>query len=721
MHGAGNTVLPFTDPVLIFALALFIIFLAPIAFKKLRIPSIIGLLLAGVIIGPHGFYLIERSDSIVLLGTVGLLYIMFLAGLELDFNQFRETRNRSIVFGMLTFFVPFIMGYYVFRVLLDYPVASSVLIASMFSTHTLISYPIVSRLGITRNEVVPIAIGGTIITDTAVLLVLALVTSGSLGSGSEYWWLRMLVGLIAFGIVLFYLYPLIGRWFFSKIEPEGTSQFIFVLSLVFLSSFLAQLAGMEPIIGAFFAGLTLNRLIPRSSTLMNRLEFVGNAIFIPFFLISVGMLIDVKLVVTGYSTLIMAGILTFIALLSKYLAAVFTGLIYRFSYTRIRLLYGLSSAHAAAILAVIVTGYELKLVDDSILNGTFVIILISCLVSSIITEKAGRKLALQQTERPDPAEMQAEKFLVPIANVSRAEHLISMAVLSRGQSSSTSVHPLTVVLDGEKAQENVFRNIRSIESIVGQMYQEVRNIRVVSRIDVNISAGIIRAAREMMISRIYLGWSERIRTTDFIFGSILETLLANCHQMFVISRLDKPVNLHNQIVVWVPEHAGFEAGFAQWLDFVAVLGRECSMKAVFMGSRSSLEIIRTRPEWLRHHIKAQFITDQNFESLVDNPPAMAPNDLFIAVSARKGSISYHNSFEMLPEVINKSYERNNAIIIYPLQRESEQGLLMGADGMNAPDLLGSLQQIPESGKLAGTWLWRLLALFNPLRKKDRSR
>ena len=696
MHGIGKDILPFSDPVLIFALALFIIFLTPIVLKKLHIPSIIGLLIAGIFIGPHGFYLIERGDSIVLLGTVGLLYIMFLAGLELDFNQFRETRNRSIVFGFLTFTVPFLIGYYVFRDLLSYPIASSVLIASMFSTHTLISYPIASRLGITRNEVVPIAIGGTIITDTAVLLVLAIVTSGSLGSANEYWWLKMGAAIIAYGFVIFYLFPRFGRWFFKKMESEGTSQFIFVLSMVFLSAFLAQLAGLEPIIGAFFAGLSLNRLIPKNSVLMSRLEFVGNAIFIPFFLISVGMIVNIQRIISGYDTLIFAGILTSIALFSKFLAALFTQWIYRFSSTQRNLLFGLSTAHAAAILAVIVTAFELGLVKEEILNGTFVIILISCLIASIVTEKAGRKIAIQETKKINNQHDTRERILVPIARLSSASALISLAEMSREVPVSSFIHPLNVVTDEEHSALKIQNNVEEIEKIISELFEAPEKIRVVSRIDLSINAGIIRAVREMMITQIVLGWSERLRTTDYFFGSILENILNNCNKMIIASRLISPLNTVQHIVVWVPEHAEYELGFRQWVRFIAQIANNCNAVLSFYGHTSSLQTLKKELARLRKSGGIQYFSDLSFEQLINEPPNLKDQDMFVAISSRKGSISYISNCDSLPGIINKVYSSNNALLIFPTQAESEQsGLIMGSDDMQIPEIIETFKKLSQ--------------------------
>ena len=291
MHGFE---LPLKSPVLVFSLILLIILLSPILMRKLNIPGIIGLIISGVIVGPHGLNLLAKNSAIELFSTIGLLYIMFIAGLELDLNEFKANKNKSLLFGFFTFTIPLAIGFPVVYYFLDYNFNASFLTASMFATHTLVAYPIVSRLGVSKNQAVAITVGGTILTDTAVLIILAVVMENSKGSLNQEFWIRLAISLAIFSVIMFLLIPRIAKWFFRKLESEKHSHYIFVLSVVFFAAFLAELAGIEAIIGAFVAGLALNKLIPHSSALMNRIEFIGNSLFIPFFLISVGMLVDIR-------------------------------------------------------------------------------------------------------------------------------------------------------------------------------------------------------------------------------------------------------------------------------------------------------------------------------------------------------------------------------------------------------------------------------------------
>jgi Kef-type K+ transport system membrane component KefB len=400
--------LPFTSPVLIFTLILFIILLAPILMAKIKVPHIVGFIIAGTIIGPYGLNLLTKNLAVELFSTIGLLYIMFIAGIELNLTEFKKQKHKSFVFGFLTFAVPIIIGFPVCYYLLGYPLLTSLLTASMFATHTLVAYPIVSKYNVSKNEVVSVAVGGTILTDTAVLIILAVIIGAKNGGLTPIFWLQLTTSLIAFLLIVFLAVPIIAKWFLSKPESSKTSHFVFILAAMFFSAFLSQMAGLEPIIGAFIAALALNRLIPRPSKLYSNIEFIGNAIFIPFFLISVGMVVNLRVFFSGPGAFIVAISLTITALAGKWLSALFTQKIFNYSNTQRKLMFGLSSSHAAATLAIILIGYKSNIIDDKILNGTIVLILVTCIVGSVNTERAGKKLTTVQHE---PAEVLTEHQL----------------------------------------------------------------------------------------------------------------------------------------------------------------------------------------------------------------------------------------------------------------------------------------------------------------------
>ncbi|MEO6894668.1 MAG: cation:proton antiporter, partial [Ginsengibacter sp.] len=415
--------LPLKNPVIIFSLVLFIILFAPIIFKRIKVPHIIGLILAGVIVGPYGTNLLSRDSSIVLFGTVGLLYIMFLAGIEIDLKEFKKNKLKIVVFGLTTFLLPFIFGSLASYYILGYGKLTSILLAAMFSTHTLVSYPIVSKFGISSNRSVALTIGGTLITDVLALVILAIVVGMTKGEVSSSFWVTLGISSVVFGVVVFFVFPLIIQWFFKK-NQDSVSQYIFVLAIVFLASFLAEAAGLEAIIGAFFAGLILNNYVPHSSPLMNRIDFVGNALFIPFFLIGVGMLVNFNVLFMGWGALKVVGVIAVVAIGSKYLAALITQKSFRLSSDEGNMIFGLSTSRAAATLAIVLVGYNIiigetpggepiRLLDEDILNGTILLILISCGISSFVVEKAAHRLALKEAEEAGEEES-GEKILISL-------------------------------------------------------------------------------------------------------------------------------------------------------------------------------------------------------------------------------------------------------------------------------------------------------------------
>jgi Kef-type K+ transport system membrane component KefB len=385
--------LPLTNPVNIFTLVLLTIFFIPFLTSKIRVPDIVGFIIAGVIIGPYGLNILSKNLAVDLFATIGLLYIMFIAGAELNINEFKKNTHKSLLFGLLTFFIPILIGFPVLFWLFRFSLITSLLTASMFATHTLVAYPIARKYRVTDNEAVAVTIGGTILTDTAVLIILAIIIAANKGNLTPGFLLQLVAGLTIFLLIVFFGVPYVAKRFLNTAETNKTSHYVFVLTCVFFSAFLAQMAGVEPIIGAFIAAIALNRLIPKPSKLFSNIEFVGNAIFIPFFLISVGMVVNLHVLFRGAGAIVVALSLTAVALAGKWLAVLLTQKIYRYSGAQRKLMFGLSASHAAATLAVILIGYKAHIINDDILNGTIILILITCIVASFITGQAGKQLA----------------------------------------------------------------------------------------------------------------------------------------------------------------------------------------------------------------------------------------------------------------------------------------------------------------------------------------
>lgn len=702
---------PLKDPVLIFSVVLFIILLAPIILRKFRIPSIIGLIIAGVAIGPHGFHLIERDSSIELFGTVGLLYIMFLAGLELDINEFKRNRHRSFLFGTLTFSFPFVLGIAACHYVLHFSLLSSVLIASMFSTHTLVAYPLASKLGIIKNPAVTIAVGGTIITDTVVLVILAVITGASKGTLNQVFWLRLGISLVVFVAIVFLLFPVITRGFFKNIKGDNVSEYIFVLAMVFLAGFLAELAGVEAIIGAFFAGLALNKLIPHTSPIMNRIDFVGNALFIPFFLIGVGMLVDLRILLRGPEALLVAATLTAVAFSGKWLAAFFSQKLFRFSGLQRKVMFGLTSSHAAATLAVILIGFNIGLVNESVLNGTVILILATCLVSSFITENAGRKLALQEKESIPESEENRERILVPISNPDTIVQLMDFAVMLRNVRQREAIYALTVVRDDEEAVVKAQLSKKMLEEVIRHASGTDTEVDIRTRVDLSVASGITRAVKEINATDLVLGWNARIRTTERLFGTTLNNILENVWQTVYVGHFIHPLNTNKRMLVALPPYMEYEIGFFHLVHKLRNLAVEMGVHMTLSCTPQTRSVFMKEMEQAKASLQVQHIPLNHPADLLNLARFLTPDDVFIVANARKGTISYDPYMENLLVRMNRNFLNNNFILVYPAQH----AVVMRESGMQPQDVtLAPIQeQLENLTKLSRA----LKKMFRPGKKE----
>lgn len=658
-----NAYLPVKNPVLILALTLLIILFAPLIFRRIRIPGIIGLILAGVIIGPNSFHIIESTNSFELLSKTGLLYIMFLAGLEIDMQEFKNNKSHSILFGALTFFIPIIVGYLVCVYIFHFNFWSSLLLASMFSTHTLLSYPIVSNMGIVKNRAVQVAFGGTIITDAAVLILLGVITNLVTGDMSGSFWLRMLVSLVLLVFSTLYVLPKLSRWFFRNIEAQASSQYIYVLAVVFIAGFLSELAGVEPIIGAFLAGLGLNKVIPHNSILMNRIVFIGNTLFIPFFLISAGMLVDLGLFLKGTDALIFAGILSFVAVITKYLAALFSGMLFKYNRDETNILFGLSVSHAAATLAIIKVGFDIHLFDQNVINGTIILILISCMVSSFVSERAARKIAIVEKDVVKRSNDRVERIMIPVSNPENIHRLIDFALLIKDNHSQEPIYPLSIVEDDEDADEkiNVVRKV--IEGVAEQIASGDRKVEVLKKVDLSIVDGIARTAKAYNITDIIISYKAQQGTGNFIFGTIADNLLSKSKQSIIITKIIQPLNTYQQVKIILSPNAELETGFYRAIQNINKIARQVGDEVKVFGTTETLTAFST----LLNDRKKSFFRYIEIEDFKETKiiQDVKEDDLFIFLSARKQTLSYDFYVDDMPKLINRNNEFTSFAVIYP--------------------------------------------------------
>ena len=663
--------IPLSNPVLIFALILFIILLSPILLRRIKIPGIIGLIISGVVIGPHGLNLLERSSAVDLFSTIGLLYIMFIAGLELDMNEFRKTRHKSVLFGFFTFAIPIAIGYPVCRYILEYDVLASIMISSMFATHTLVAYPVVNSYGISKNEAVAITIGGTILTDTAVLIILAVIIGASQGQLDQQFWVTLGVSFAIFLLIMFGVVPRIAKWFFQKVEGEKTAHYIFVLSVVFFAAFLAEIAGLEHIIGAFVAGLALNKLIPHSSALMNRIEFIGNAIFIPFFLISVGMIVDVSVLLNGPMALLIAATLTIVAIFSKWVAAWFTQLSFRYSSAQRQVIFGLSSAHAAATLAVIMVGFRYGIIDENVLNGTIVLILVTCIVASLATEAASKKVVLagDQDEMTDEKNVaREEQLMLPIANLNNMESLLDLATLIKSKHSPHPITVLTVVPNNEMAEQNLQRARKNLDSTAKYASGSETEVNMMATIDHNIPSGISRAAREEAADGILLGWPSKPGIIEKMVGEKTESILNQTDTNLFMCHVDKPLVMQKRIVVFCPPLSESELGFDFCMEKILRLSQELTIPIQYICDIRTKQAILDCMERNKNSTRVLFAEYGEWDDLTGLREFVRENDLIVFVSARQGEVSYRHSFDGIPKKLGKVYAQHNRILMFPSRR-----------------------------------------------------
>lgn len=668
--------MPITDPTWIFFTVLSIILFAPMLLERLRIPAIVGMIFAGVLIGPHGFHVLERDGSFELFGKVGLYYIMFLASLEMNLQDVQRLQGRAATLGLLGFAIPMAIGFWANSAILGFGIAASVLMAAMYASHTLVTYPIVLRYGLSRLKSVSIAVGGTIVADTLTLLVLAVVGGTFKESATGSYWVWLVVKVIALGAVIIYVFPRLGRWFFRRYD-ESVVQYIFVLVLVFLGAGLMEIVGMEGILGAFLVGLVLNRLIPPTSPLMSHIEFVGNALFIPYFLIGVGMLINLGALVTHDGAVTVACVMVVVGLVGKWLACFATQKIYNMSGHERNLMFGLSGARAAATLAVVLVGYKIILPDGSrllgedVLNGAMALILVTCVVSSMVTETTARRMATLRkageasgdaTALPDGAQ---ERILIALNNPETVHPLVHMALLMRSPGSAVPVTAVNIVLENEpSARQHGLEQLEKAEKIAA-----AANVRVQthSRWSVNVVSGISHTMLETASSDLVIGLHEKASLSDTFFGKLGEDLLQRVDRQVMIYRALIPLNTVSHVQLLLPRKSEFEQGFGHCLERIALL---CGQLSCGLDIYSGRGTMRAAAEYWQQRGYSFPVNEHEFRSWHDLLPlahSSRRDHLMVFVSARRGTLSHHNYMEHLPDQLERYFSTRNWLVVFPAQ------------------------------------------------------
>lgn len=666
-----------TEPVLIFFTVLVILVLAPLIFKKIKIPHIVGIILAGVAVGPYGFHLLDRDSSFEIFGQVGILYLMFLAGLEIDMYNLRMNMKKGLVFGLYTLFIPLVLGSILSVWLLGVGWTTAVLLACMYASHTLISYPVVSRFGIAKNPVVLISIVGTIIAILGSLLTLAVtVDAERTGEFSLKGVAELLTHLVLYCTFVFYLYPRAIKWFFKTFSDDVT-QYLFVMAMVFFSAWLAQVIELEPVLGAFLAGLVLNRYVPTSSPLMSRIEFIGNAIFIPYFLIGVGMMVNVR-AICNWETLWVSFNMIGVAVLVKWLAAWAAQKTYGMGKVERKMMFGLSTAHTAVALAVVMIGYEFvlpdgsRLLNEAIMNGVVLMILVTCGIAPIVTARASTAIKLEMladtdtdTEEDNVTKGRSLRTLIPVSNPITASLLMKVALMMKRHPTNDTIIALHVRNDNTSGSKTMGETALKLATEPAKAMN--LNIQAVERYDLNTVMGIVNTVKERNITDVVLGIHSRGTVMDSFFGSKIDELLAKLNKMVTITRCYIPINTISRMVVAVPPKAEYETGFELWVVRLSNLAMRLGCKLFFYASADTIPYIKGVIYKHKYEFRREFEEMNGWDDFIKLTNVVKSEDLFVVVSARRASISFNSDLETLPGFLSKYFDHSNLLVIYPEQ------------------------------------------------------
>ena len=665
---------PITDPTLIFFVVMLIILFAPIVMGKLRIPHIIGMVLAGVAVGQYGLNILVRDDSFELFGKVGLYYIMFLASLEMDIEGVRRNKGRFGVFGLLTFAVPSIMTYVACITVLHYSVLASLLLGCIMASNTLIAYPIVGRYGLQRKPSVTLSVGSSMISLLMALVSLAAIVAAYGGNTGVMFWLWFVGKFVGYCVLMALLIPRLARWFLRRYS-DAVMQFIFVMSMLFMSAALSEAVGLEGIFGAFVAGLILNRFIPHVSPLMNRIEFIGNALFIPYFLIGVGMLINLRLLFAGGGIVGVVIMIVVFGTVGKAVAAYLAGWLFRLPVSSGNMMFGLTSAHAAGAIAMLMVGMKMEvepgvpLVTDDMLNGVVIMILFTCIISTIVTERAAQQITLRDKEMPEDstANESEEKVLIPMRYPEYAQRLVNLAMMMRSPKNTTQMVGLNVVYDDEDMPRKQEQGQRLLERMTQYAAAADIHMQTQVRVAANIANGIRHAYKEFRATEILIGMHMHPEVSQKFWGEFHQSLFNGLNSQIIMARLTQPLATIRRIQVAVPSRAQFEPGFYRWLERLCRLGCNLECHTEFFGREDVLPLIENYVLSRHHDMRVSYTRMAHWAEMPSLAASISADNLFVVVTARKGTVSYKNALEFLPDEITRHFSGSNIMIIFPDQ------------------------------------------------------
>lgn len=708
--------LPLHEPLPVYAILAFLAVVIPVLSEKLRIPASVGLIVSGILIGKSALNLVGDSEAVHLPAELGLLYLMLLAGLEIDLDLLRKRLRDSVVFGISTFMFPFVLGFGLGSLALGFGVAGGLMTGAMFAAHTLLALPQLSHFGLSRTPLVSAVVGGTIITDVLAILIIGIVAGEQTGGLDWIFALKLTAFLVFTLVAMQWVIPKLGKWFYTRVTKDPVVEFMFVLVIFFTFSFVADAAGLESIIGAIFAGIALNRLIPENSVLMNRVNFVGQSIFIPVFLISVGLIVDLRMLFESAEAWIVAGVLTFGALGGKLIASLVGGAVLKTTWPERWLMFGLSAPHATAALAAILVGHNVGLFDDSLLAGAVMLILVSSILGPVVTRRAAAQIVKADEGAGERMKEQPQRIMIALRSEEQGPALVDLALLVREKTSHEPIHPLNVVIEGQNPEAAVASAEKLMTASVVRAQGAGVPVTPLARTDFSVKNGVLRAMLDQRISTLIAGWDGERGAYGSIYGPALDGILQESKQLVFISHLPRPLNTCDRLVVFLPPLIERQEGFLIGLRTIRTLSAQLGGRVVYFLSQKSRDEVAAIDESLKPSTEAEFVTFSSFNQVLEESTALKIQeaDLLVVFSARIGHIAWQPRVERLPLYLHRRYRKNSLFAAFmPTSVKSEEGVLSLAERSGERPLFGdsNIVQVPANMTLHAS-IGRMLEPLN---------
>ncbi|MBR4303564.1 MAG: cation:proton antiporter [Bacteroidaceae bacterium] len=652
-------IFPVTDSIwkcfIVIALILFVPFIS----QRIRFPQIAGLILAGLLVGGSGLNIIDTDEVLSMCSKIGLLFIMFFAGLDIDIEEMKKTGHWGFIFGIITFAIPFGACYYSCIHILDMTVPASLIVGCIMGSHTLISYTIVGRYGLTKEPGVTIAVTGALVAILLALVINSFVRSAYSEHGENFsLWLFMLKFAIYISFIV-YAFPKLSRTFFHRFG-SGHAHFLFIFMMLMLSAGLASLIGLEGILGAFLAGLVTSRYIPQSSPLMNRIDFIGNTLFVPIFLLHTGMLINLKEIISNPRIIYLFGVIFAIGTVGKWLAALIIQKIRHLDKNNRRLIFGLSESHAAGALAITMGAYTLNLVDNIVLSTTIIIVLFSCIASNIITERAA--ISQQKIISNKTNEKRKEKLMVLVHNPATTANLMDTVMALRTPKSRTETVGLHITINGEHANKYMQSGKSELEHAASIAAAADMPFTIHNRLGNNIIDSIKHASEEYEATDLIMGLADIRNVTRKYYEDFILSVTAKNRQQTFFVRMNIPVNMIRRIVVIIPEQFTLSPGFLKSMEYIGRLGTSIGCSTHFYGNESTLNDVRS---YGKSASRTEYypISDTNdLGWIMDN---VNKDHLLVLVGPREDAMNGIHPFAHLYEHIQSIQKECNMMLVFP--------------------------------------------------------